>query len=802
MNLFEIQDLEVPLGGTTGPAPLSFCRAVWTNPLPGEDDAPDERIVHQRVLQLHNPATIHRLGLRKHRGYHSCGSTVDPDWITALRLFVWEGDDWTEWGHLTDLPRPDGDEVHWIALQGIKTSAIIIELRACGIDNWWPSWNLASGGLILEGDVDEPRAPRKERLIDIGPIDIDNLPEGVAAELLHGELRYRTDVLDVGFCLDRAGFSHFGVNRHGNTSTATNLLRHGPGLFLQGPRMHAVGRAPDVAPTLRNDVGGVFTATGATATYQLVLLDESVSMTLDWTVGVDSLEFRIRRSVREPVRVWGSPAWVLALDCTATPSHVIAKNTRFGQTGVVELPAWIDLPAHGSAFVEVDGPDAASCRIRSDAFRFEDRTEIELRLNEKALETGEYLLPAGDVEAVFRIHFRSPDVAFSDDAPQSVREAVERCLLTSMSYRPDTSTLSNNGASMHCPICMDNWSDIARHAPALLPDLTAMDLVRDSLERWLDGATGYASGNIVQDGKVHAAEDEYLMTGTASLLGLADYLEFGASDEWAKRFEKQIVTKLNRMRKRDLDNDGLIESPFRTGVSGTGQWSTCWFDVVSFGWKDAFSNALLYEALIRLPGLLSARGIELPVLDLDAWASKLRESYNEKLFNPETGWVAGWRCKDDKLHDHAFLTPTGAAICAGLLDEDDARSAMERLWKEAQRRKMPDARYGLPVCLWPIPDKDRADILQGYPFGFYQNGARTHSQSRHFVRALYRVGMKDEADALLDRLCSGLADAIVYGGCRSGKDWRYWDDRPCGYEGLLTDQFGILAVAMERYGAR
>ncbi len=125
---------------------------------------------------------------------------------------------------------------------------------------------------------------------------------------------------------------------------------------------------------------------------------------------------------------------------------------------------------------------------------------------------------------------------------------------------------------------------------------------------------------------------------------------------------------------------------------------------------------------------------------------------------------------------------------------------MERLWEESLRVGMPDPYLGLPGNLRPIPDYDLADIMQGYPLGYYQNGGRTHSQARHFVGALYRVGMTREADYLLSRLCKGLADAVVYGGCRSGLDWRYWDGRPCGYEGLLTDQFGILSVALARYG--
>jgi hypothetical protein len=30
-------------------------------------------------------------------------------------------------------------------------------------------------------------------------------------------------------------------------------------------------------------------------------------------------------------------------------------------------------------------------------------------------------------------------------------------------------------------------------------------------------------------------------------------------------------------------------------------------------------------------------------------------------------------------------------------------------------------------------------------------------------------------------------------------DWRLWDGTPSGYQGLLCDQFGMIAVALERY---
>ena len=48
-------------------------------------------------------------------------------------------------------------------------------------------------------------------------------------------------------------------------------------------------------------------------------------------------------------------------------------------------------------------------------------------------------------------------------------------------------------------------------------------------------------------------------------------------------------------------------------------------------------------------------------------------------------------------------------------------------------------------------------------------------------------------------LASTVADDSSFGGIGSGLDWRLWDGTPSGYEGLLAEGFGFLAVAVERY---
>lgn len=785
--------------GDLGARPtLSFNRALWTTPLDGEGGAPRHRIIHARALQLHGPSKLDRLGVRRAPGYHKCGSQQEFDWVNAFRMQVWDGETWHVHRHERDLPQADPDTIQWFDLGGVETSAVILEVRRCGIDAWWTPWNLAEGAFVLDGEPVDV-APRNESMLELEEISLVDLPPGVTAEVRNGAVRFRSSHLDVGFFLNRTGFSHLCMDGEGQGNLGANLLHHKPGTFHQGLQLHPVGSVPVAAPSLRYNVEGTTRVTGNRVVYTVALGDTGQRCRLVWTVHPDRLTLHAEREGSRPIRAWHSSAWLTGLRSTVSPAHTLGVTQRSGETGWVDPPAWLHAPGFGS--LRIASSDEAAA-LRTNVYRSQSLITTELKLGEVPQPEGDYLLPAGHYEAEVEWSVDAPDVPLQDTAPPAVRDAVQRCSLTALTYRPDTATLSNNGASIHCPICLDNWAETTMRLGDILPGLDATYFLRTSLERWLDGGPGYASGRLLKkDGELHDAEDEYLMTGTAGLLGLALFLQRNGTAEWVERFRRPIRRTIQKMRDRDPDGDGLIESPYRTGVSGTGQWSTCWLDVISFGWKDAFANALLHPALTILAETLPTLEADDLADGLDEWARTLRDHYQPAFFNPDTGWLAGWRCKEDELHDYAFLPVNGAAVNGGLLDDDTARAVMERLWAEVQRVDLPDPALGLPCNLRPIPDDDCADIMQGYPLGYYQNGGRTHAQARHFVNALYQIGMTDEADHLLERLCRGLADGRTYGGSKSGIDWRYWDGRPCGYEGLLTDQFGVIAAALERYGS-
>ncbi len=795
MNLLQGNDIEQAARGFGWKNLNPGIRALWTAPLRGEEGAPRHRIIHARLMQAGVPARLERLGFRSAPGYHKCGSRQEIDRVTAFRLLVWRGDRWEVVLEEDEVSYPRDGDPAWFDIPGIVTPGAIVELRRCEIDGWWTSWNLAEGAVLLEGEVGRP-APGREGRLSVGQVDLSSMPAGVGVERLPGEVRYRTSSFEIGFWLGRPGFSFLGLDELEEGRTGRNLLRTHPAITLQGPRYHPVGGLPCIAPLLHGDISGTVSVRGGAVVYDFQTGPPGQEYVLEWNVEERRIVFHFTRRSGAAVRAWESSFWTMVFSSEVTPTTALGDITREGEAGILSFPILLHAPGHGTLRLACEAGGGA---CRSDSCRPLACTSLELKAGDEAQPEGDYVLPAGvhrlnGEMGVFRVSIDIPA-----GTPRHAAGALRSCAVTALTYRADTATLTNNGNSIHAPLCMDLWSSVANRIDRIAPELRATTLLRDSLQRWLDGGPGYASGGMSGARGIHLAEDEFIMTGTAGLLGLAEFLERSGTVEWLDLYRAGIARQLELMRRRDVDGDGLVESVYRDGVSGGHQWSTNWYDVVSFGWKDAFSNALLYRALVVLSEVFPRLRESGLGTGLAEWAERLRRSYEDAFFNPRTGWLAGWRCRKGLLHDYAFLSVNGAAVCAGVLDSGRAQTVVSRLWDEAQRIGLPDPRLGLPGNLWPVPDSDMVPLMHGKPMGYYINGGLTHSQSRHYVGALYRVGMTREADSILDGLCGSLADGTAFGGCNSGIDWRYWDGAPCGYEGILTDQFGVLAVVVDRY---
>jgi hypothetical protein len=149
----------------------------------------------------------------------------------------------------------------------------------------------------------------------------------------------------------------------------------------------------------------------------------------------------------------------------------------------------------------------------------------------------------------------------------------------------------------------------------------------------------------------------------------------------------------------------------------------------------------------------------------------------------------------------------GAAVAFGLVPDEQAcgllAAYLERLRASGHTRY----EWGLPIFLDPVPahlhnnwkgkgvEPDGTDQV-----GVYQNGAIHTHQTYYILQALYRVGMRREANDLFMKMTPRVRSGELCGGLHSGLDWRHpADGRASGYEGLLAEQFHFLLAAITGY---
>jgi hypothetical protein len=147
----------------------------------------------------------------------------------------------------------------------------------------------------------------------------------------------------------------------------------------------------------------------------------------------------------------------------------------------------------------------------------------------------------------------------------------------------------------------------------------------------------------------------------------------------------------------------------------------------------------------------------------------------------------------------AYPLLNGDAVVSGVLDSSVEREVMSSVWRELADVGYQDFANGIPMNLHPVAEEDIGGVVFGLPLGGYLQGGASHHRTFGFLTALYRVGMEREADHVLESLASTVADDSAFGGVGSGRDWRLWDGTPSGYEGLLAEGFGFLAVAVRRW---
>jgi hypothetical protein len=403
-----------------------------------------------------------------------------------------------------------------------------------------------------------------------------------------------------------------------------------------------------------------------------------------------------------------------------------------------------------------------------------------------------------------------PDVPGIGDDPRF--DAFRRNWLNGLQLNPSLQALANNTASDTCAFCYYEFADIAALTPPLAQGLTALDIVRQTLDRMLAG--GFAYGLAAVPDHPTATSDTF----PSMVIAAANCVRKGRSDAWLAANYDGIRGWAESMLATDADGDGLI----KYCVSGnSGIWSdgfpklrpSNWWDTIGFGHEDAYANALAYRALGDMAMMAKRLGKTADQVRYRTAANKLRDIFHERFYNPETGVLGGWRSADGQLHDYYFLWVNGIAIHYGLIEKSQANAIMDKLLAKMQEVGYDKFNMGLPGNLITVALKDyvhkaadghygggvRPDNFDG--FQNYENGGATGSFALFTLAALYDLGRKAEADKILFPMLDEYGRCGFEGRDAQGRsnDWRRWDGTPMGYEGYLTDNYyALLAVPLRQ----
>jgi hypothetical protein len=215
-----------------------------------------------------------------------------------------------------------------------------------------------------------------------------------------------------------------------------------------------------------------------------------------------------------------------------------------------------------------------------------------------------------------------------------------------------------------------------------------------------------------------------------------------------------------------------------------------------------------WRCLAELEGQLNRKQQQLHYTQL---ADRLKVVYSKTLYNPATGWLAWWKSADGQLHDYATPIVNGLAIEYGLVEPEQGRKILARLWEKMQLANFTRLDLGLPCTLLPVR---RGDYLQPGGFGVpanddgmdtfqtYMNGGISAGHTLHFIMAHHIVGESKKGDQLLRAMLDRQATLGFQNGVRDkggeGIDWTSWNGAPKGYEGYLADVFMFIQASVLR----
>jgi hypothetical protein len=516
-----------------------------------------------------------------------------------------------------------------------------------------------------------------------------------------------------------------------------------------------------------------------------------------WIFNFDEKKFSITSN-----QVEGNPTRGMEFRFSKHENHTTLLGVMVSKQKT-RLPAVLHLPDMGTFQLVSDKPGVI---IDYDASRRDGEDDISI------------ILPAATAsEVTVRYTFTATSIYPSFAGVETERyEGFRRNYLNLFQMNPKLQVLANNSCSDPCAFTLFLSSMLALKTPPLVDSLTALDLLRMSVERYLSGMKAYGmygyNGGWEENKEIEVDNSkshpyDCLDTYPSLVISACNYIRGSGDLKWAEKYYPKIKEWMDRQMKRDYNKNGLVKYEL-SGNSGS--WNGVlrpanWWDTIGFGYEDAFSNCLTYDALnlmARIAEMINRKNDEEHYKQL---AGNLKEAFFKTFYNPKTGVLAGWKSKDGKLHDYYFLAVNSMAVYYDLVPANKIRDIMMNLWNKMEEVGYKDFRLGLPGNLISVRREDYTDHDARFgcgkmedgsdAFQRYENGGASINWSYYTLKAFRKAGLNEQLQKITDGILAGINFGEFQGFCSEKgmtKDWKAWKGDCWGYEGFLCDGYLVL----------
>ncbi|MDA0322990.1 MAG: hypothetical protein O2923_09790 [Verrucomicrobia bacterium] len=623
-------------------------------------------------------------------------------------------------------------------------------------------------------------------------------------------VEFASSVFRMGFDRQFARITHLGWDTYDRDRARGNLLS----------TAHTQGAFPVVLRDCRRlsseSCGGAVEVAGRRVTYSAIrpvpeiewnyafsLRENGFTLDVDWRC-TQTFQAAEIAALRIPFDLYRSVVNVLAMPDTAGPS------------GLVTFPLIINAPNHGVLQVTVkESPSSAPVCARILPFRTRAELWLDLIPGAHPLPSGLFEMPAGegrvtlDFEVTRIFPFANQDFfgwwnlppfySFADR--ENITGALCNAWLTGLAFRPDLGRFANNSVSESAACCAHYYADIAAYTPLLAPGLDARQFIRFAAEQLLRDAGGASD----------YSNSRHFPTAATSPVDCAWLYVAAAGDwDWMRQWRGGLQAFTDNLLGLEAGQTGLVAGDFsgRPGDASESELKcSTWCDSIRTGHFDSYNNAHAFRALRRAAELLERLEDAPRAAAARAMAERLKSSFLSTFLDAHSQQIMMWVDTDGRsygLRSHMHL---GAAVTLGLVPDEQARALLTEYLQRLCASGHTHYEWGLPIFLDPVPahlhnawkgkgvEPDGTDQA-----GVYQNGAIHTHQTYYILQALYRVGMRREANDLFMKMTPLVLSGELCGGLHSGLDWRHpVDGRASGYEGLLAEQFHFLLAAVTGY---